>query len=71
MIYIYYNGTFSMLNWKSVASRRKMHKCIPVYKYLIIWYQSTLLSTLLEIELCMIIRLGEGMTCTHQNLNAR
>ena len=28
------NDTFCVLNWLNLASRRKMHKCIPVFKCL-------------------------------------
>ena len=62
------NDTFCVLNWLNLASRRKMHKCIPVFKCLnnLVPKYFTQYFTM---RICTIMQLGEATTCTHQSLN--
>ena len=52
-----------VLNWLSLACRRKLHKCILVFNLL----QNILLSFLQGIGLFMNMQLEEVTTCTHQS----
>ena len=63
------NDTFCVLNWLNLASRRKMHKCILVFKSLNNLVPSILRNILQGMWISMIMQLGETTTCTHQGLD--
>ena len=55
------NDTFCLLNWLNPTFRRKMHKCILVFKSLNNLEQG--------MRICTVMQLGEATTCTPQSLN--
>ena len=59
------NDTFRGLNWLNLASRRKMHKCILVFKCL----NNLVTKYLTQYFTRNAMQLGEAMICTHQSLN--
>ena len=65
------NDTFHVLNWLTLSSRRKMQKCILVFKCLNNLVAKYLTQYLQGMRICKIMQLHvrEGTTCTHQSLN--
>ena len=61
--------TLRVLNWLSLARRKKLHKCNLVFKCLNNLVPKILLSFLQGMGFFMIMRLEDETTCTHYSRN--
>ena len=63
------NHAFCVLNWLNLASRRKMHKCIPVFQCLNNVVPKYLTQYFTGNAIFKIMQLGEATTRTNQSRN--